>query len=252
MRGLTGAVQSEGLTVVGEGRVSAVPDFVVLIIGLESSSGSALQALNETATRMVHVVQAMVNKGITQADMQASWVNVYPVYPQGGQVLAGSPGNNSANQQTTYGAFPQASPSTTQGSMPQVAAFLASRGLQISLNNPNRMGEILDTAIAAGANFSSGFSLRLRDETAVRRTALEIAAKNARAKAEVLAATTGRELGAVVGIVEELFPGSEVLGSASGGPTGGFLGGYQNISTQPTLPGELTFMTRVRAKYELR
>jgi uncharacterized protein len=242
----------EGLIVIGEGRVCAVPDEVVLIIAVESSGVTAVQALTDTATKIVQVVRVMIDRGISQSDMHTTWVNAYPIYAQGEPGSVAGAMNQAAKQHAAYGAFPQAGAPIPSGPMPQILGFVASRGLQITLRGSNRMGEMIDTALAAGASHSSGFALRLRDDVPLRRAALEAAAKDACARAELLATTMGRQLGALRGLVEEPWlQAAQAIGDGLGSLTGGVPAGYQNLATQPVLPGEITFVARVRITFDL-
>jgi uncharacterized protein YggE len=63
-------------------------------------------------------------------------------------------------------------------------------------------GDIVDAAVAAGANQVSGPNLLASDQDAAYRSALKTALADARAKAETLAGASGSTLGKITAIVE--------------------------------------------------
>jgi uncharacterized protein YggE len=217
------------ITVTGDGQARAVADQAVVLVAVERGDASAAQALYETAGRLEHVRQALLRRGLNLSDVQPMWANVAPVGLPGSSV----PGSSAAYQGASAGQGP------LPGVPAQATGFLASRGLQILLGDPNLIGEVVDTALAAGASFSSGGLLRLRDENPARSLALEAACQAAHAKAVRLATELGRPLGAVVSLVED------GMGSGSG------VAGTGPVAAAGLSNGELLFHTRVRITYEL-
>lgn len=217
------------ITVIGAGQARVVPDQAVVLAIVVGNGVSASQALHETAGRLAQVAQAVLARGLPNSEVQVTWANVVPSSPSGYQ----APG-------TSGGYSP---PGNGQGQLPggpgSVTGFIASYGLQIVLPDPNRLGEIIDITLGAGASFSSGGLLRLRDETLARSLALEAACQAANVKATRLATGLGRPLGGVVSLVEEAVD----LGSSAAGTGSATVGSGS---------GELIFYSRVRITYELR
>jgi uncharacterized protein len=216
------------ITVIGDGQARAIPDQAVVLAIVMGSAVTASQALHDSAGRLAQVVQAVLARGLTRAEIQVTWTNVVPSGPTSYQ----APG--------TLGGY--SPPGNGQGQLPAgiapVSGFIASFGLQIVLRDPNRLGEIIDTTITAGASFSSGTLIRLRDETLARNIALEAACQAANVKAAHLAARWGRPLGRVISLVEENVNSSlNVTGTGSIPAMG--------------LNGEIIFHTQVRISYEL-
>lgn len=202
-------LRSGELTVIGEGTTTAVLDVVTLSAGVLTTSGSAAQLLRDNAARMLAVAQALVAAGVPQGDIQATGLSLIPQMAQ---------------------------PGSGDGTL--VVGYHATASLNVTLHEANRIGEILDAAIRAGANYNIGVVLKLKDEEAAQRTALEAAARNAHRKAETLAAATGKHLGDALAVAEE--------GSAA------TLGGTAtNFSIMPVLPGEVSVSVRVRVTYDL-
>jgi uncharacterized protein YggE len=65
------------------------------------------------------------------------------------------------------------------------------------------VGSVIDAGIASGANQLAGLVFDLRDDLAYRKQALQLAAQEARSKAEALASALNLQLGEVLEIREE-------------------------------------------------
>jgi uncharacterized protein YggE len=117
------------------------------------------------------------------------------------------------------------------------------------------VGDVLDAAAGAGANFGLSVTFGAREEAAARRTVLDAAARDARTKAEALAAVAGTQLGEMVAVLEEYsFGPASGLMLGGGGPAGmpAVPGPQGGLSGTPISPGELCFSARVRVVYSLR
>jgi uncharacterized protein YggE len=95
--------------------------------------------------------------------------------------------------------YEQQSPTPALPGGPRVAGYRAIQILQIGLDDVRRTGEILDAALAAGANHVEDPVFRLNDEAASRQEALRRAVRDARGKAEAIAQAMGVRL---TGILE--------------------------------------------------
>jgi uncharacterized protein YggE len=88
--------------------------------------------------------------------------------------------------------------------------YRASEGISVILHEPDRAGELVSAAIAAGATGVRGPRFFVGDTEAAYRRALAAAFDNARAKAATLAAQAGAALGPAISIEEggpaEIFP----------------------------------------------
>ena len=227
-------LQADVLVVVGEGTCSAKPDMAELTVSAQTTSTSATQALRENAERMLRVVQVLTTMGISQADIETTGLSVYPLhllfYPQAWQ-----PG------------YSEAQP---------IVGYRVSSAAKVLLRDMNRGGDILDAAVGAGANFGASISFRLQDDATVRRTALEAAGKDARVKAEMMAAAVGKQLGDLIAVAEETLPfpvwGGSAMGDGQLAPPG-FLGGAVGgaNSAMPVWPSNLTFRARLQIVYKL-
>jgi uncharacterized protein YggE len=78
--------------------------------------------------------------------------------------------------------------------------YLARNALEIRVDAIDRVGEILDAAVQAGATSVSDVRFELKDRASAEREALRLAVVDARARAEAAAAGVGRQLGQVLRI----------------------------------------------------
>jgi uncharacterized protein len=115
----------------------------------------------------------------------------------------------------------------------------------VNVREPGRAGEILDAATKAGATIAGGFSLKASDESQARRAALEAAGKDARAKAEALAAAAGKQIGEAVGICEEIIATNGAYAALRAALPFSFGAGA------PQVAGELEYYARVSANFRL-
>ena len=80
--------------------------------------------------------------------------------------------------------------------------YRASEGIGVTLHQPDKAGELVSTAIAAGATGVSGPSYFVGDTAAAEASALAAAFQKAKARAAVLAAQAGATLGPALQIDE--------------------------------------------------
>jgi uncharacterized protein len=124
--------------------------------------------------------------------------------------------------------------------------YRASEGISVTLHQPDRAGEMVTAAIAAGATGTSGPRFFAGDPEQAYESTLLAAFDQAKAKAAALAARAGATLGPAVSIVE----GTEAV------PNQPVTRGAQEVSAPaikapPTKPGASTVTATVRVTFEL-
>lgn len=125
--------------------------------------------------------------------------------------------------------------------------YRASEGISVTLHEPDRAGETVGAAVAAGATGTSGPRFFAGDPEAAYESTLLAAFDQAKAKAAALAARAGATLGPAISIVE----GTEAV------PNQPVSRGPQEVSapvvkTAPTKPGASTVTATVRVVFELQ
>jgi uncharacterized protein len=158
-----------GITVVGKGSVTVTPDTADWSFGLQTSADTANAALSANSEAMDRIIAALRDAGISRDDLQTEQVSVYPRVS-----------NNELS----------------------IVGYDASNTVRATIRSLDRAGEIVDAAVAAGANEVYGPSLTVSDSDAQYREAVEQAFDDARRRAEAIAERAGVTLGAPVAIVE--------------------------------------------------
>jgi uncharacterized protein YggE len=141
-------------------------------------------------------------------------------------------------------------------------AYRAIEGIGVTLHQPDKAGELVSAAIAAGATGVSGPNFFVGDTEAAFSSALAAAFGKARAKATTLATAAGASLGPALEIDEgegaEFIPGDEKATPVSGGcatasPTPQAAGTKRCTTTPPpTKPGTSTVTATVHAIFALQ
>jgi hypothetical protein len=81
--------------------------------------------------------------------------------------------------------------------------YVARNTVEVRVDDISRVGELLEIAVGSGATTVSGVRFDLKDQSQLERDALSRAVSDARAKAEAIAAATGRAIDQIVRIEEQ-------------------------------------------------
>jgi hypothetical protein len=162
---------------VGEGIVRVAADRAVVTLSSETRGQTAAETQNSGNARM-KAVQAAIN-GLELVGGQVTTTG-----------LMLSPNWVFVNNQRTQ-----------QG-------YVGRHTITVRFDEPGRAGEVVAAAIGAGATDVSGVRFDRRDRRTLEQDALKLAVQDARARADALAAGTGRTVDRVVRIAEEGAAGS--------------------------------------------
>ena len=155
----------------GEATVSATPDVVTVTLSVVSQGATAQEAAENNAAATTRVINALKQLVGVKGDVKTVGYSVFPV------------------QRTTNG-------------VTAIAFYQASNTVQITADDLNLGGRIIDTGAQAGATNISGISFGLKDYAPARRQALQQAAARAKVNAEAMAAGLNAHVGAVVSVEE--------------------------------------------------
>jgi len=164
-----GDTSTGGITVFGTGSANMTPDRASFSFGTVSQAATANAALTASSQSVARVVAALKKAGVAQADIQTSDVSL-------------SPRMNDNNN--------------------EIVGYTASNTVTATIKKLGDAGDVVDAAVAAGANQVYGPNLLASDQNASYRTALKAAVDEARTKAETLAAASSSTLGKITAIVE--------------------------------------------------
>jgi uncharacterized protein YggE len=202
------------ITVAGEGSVAAAPDMALVRAGVTTQGKTAKAASEANNVAMAKVLTALDAAGIAAKDVQTAHFAIYP--------------------QRDY---PQRDSRQNDG---RITGFQASNQVSVRVHAVDKVADVLDRIIAAGANEISGIQFTVAKPSKLLDDARIAAVEDARRKAEVLAKAAGVRLGRATVIAEE--------GAAPPRPM--VMRAAQAAST-PIAVGEQTLRIAVTVTYEL-
>ena len=171
--GATGARSADAtpstITVNGSASVKATPDIAIWTFSVTSRNASARAALRANANDMARVLAALKAAGIAAADLRTSQVSLGVRMSQDGTSVTG---------------------------------YEATNSVTAKVRKLANTGDIVDTAVEAGADGVNGPIFQVSNQTALYRQALTAAYDDARAKALNLAKQGGLTLGKATSIAE--------------------------------------------------
>lgn len=167
------------IIVSGTSEVSAAPDRAMVSLGAVVEAKQALDAQRQLAQVMQRVIKDIKAQGVPDEKIRTAGLSLNPVYshpvPKAGQ----------------------------EPEPPRIVGYRAANTVRVQVDDLERVGGVIDAGIAAGANQLSGLAFDLRDDLKHRKQALQLAAQEARTKAEAMASALNLQLGEVLEIREE-------------------------------------------------
>lgn len=163
------------VSVSGIGRVRVTPDRFSFNVSVQTTSPAVEEAVNENNTKVAAVIAALKSAGAKAEEIQTSNFSIYP--------------QQDYSQQQ-------------QGKLPRVVGYQVSNSITVTKKQVADAGRLLQAAIAAGVNQTSGLSFSVSDSARGRDEGLRAAFADARAKASLLAQAAGRTLGPAMTINE--------------------------------------------------
>ncbi|MFP4377787.1 MAG: SIMPL domain-containing protein [Spirochaetales bacterium] len=209
------AEQNETVTVVGIGEVTAEPDQAVITLGVQLFNEDALAASEELAERMTQVLDAISALGVPSENIQTT--------------------NYSIFFEREY----QPRPDQLEGPGPR-GMYRVENMVEVTIPEVERAATVVQAAISAGANQMYGIRFGFSDPMLLEAEAQARAMKNARAKAQILAASEGLTVGKAVVIVEAGARSPRLQATMDYEGRGG-----------PVMPGEGRYSRSVEVTFEL-
>lgn len=163
--------QLRTVTVSGLGQTSVDPDQAVVRVGVDIRGGSAKAVSKRAANRMSTVLDALRELGIDEADLKTTRVSMRPFRERrNGEVID--------------------------------SGWVVNNRVRVTVRDIDQTGDVIDAAVAAGANDLDGVSFRASDPSAALSEARAEAVGAAEAAATELADAAGIEVRGVLSIVE--------------------------------------------------
>ncbi|MCR6109132.1 SIMPL domain-containing protein [Bacillus sp. A301a_S52] len=200
---------SRSMTVMGEGTVRTVPDTATIQIGVVTEGDELSEVQRRNALIMGEVMDVLADSGIPKENIQTTVYSVQPRYHfvDGQQVF------------DTYDVTNQ---------------------VTVTLPTVEGLGDIVDLAVHAGANYISHISFSLGDDSYYYKIALNRAVENAVAKAVSLSDTLNLTLDTTpVKIEEESYNLVRPLRTLA----------METMMATPIAPGALEITARVKVRF---
>lgn len=206
------------ISVTGSGKAILSPDIAYIYIGVHTENQDAAQAVADNNQQTQEVKDALVAAGINENDIQTTNFSIYP--------------------RQDY---------DTQGQPTGTITYVVDNSVNVIVRDLDQIGEVLNEAVAAGANSVNGISFDVSDRT----EALSAARKDAFANAEIIAQELADEAGVTLGAVHSI---STIIG---GGPVPLFEGrggGAEAMMAEapvPISPGQMIVTVELNVVYDI-
>ena len=166
--------QPQGLNVSAEGIVYATPDIAKLFFGVQQTGKEASAVEDQLSERINTIKAKLVELGVEDKDIKTSDFSIYP----------------------DYGPYPI--PTTN----PQIRSYTGRHILEVTVRDLDRVNDVADGAIAAGANEVQNISFTVEDPESYLQEARTQAIQKAKDKAKQLAEAADIRLGRLLSINE--------------------------------------------------
>lgn len=205
------------ITVVGQGKASGTPTVAHINVGVETTGASAQEALDANRAKMSVLLDKIKAMGIAEKDIQTS---NFGIYTEQRPVAMGT------------------------GAEDYIVTYRVSNQVNLTIRDIAKLGDILDQAVAAGANNVYGVYFGMENTADLEAQAREKAIADASARAEALASLSGVSVGEVITI-------SEIIGTPS--PVYYTIAKVEGLgAATPIQPGEYEISMSVQVTYAIR
>ena len=206
--------QPAGISVTGDGIVTATPNVALVTIGVEVTDSTLGGAQSQAAQKMDAVVQKLKADGIPDANIKTVSYNVNPQYDQN-QALRG---------------------------------YQVQNLVQVKTTDVGSLGQLMDDAVNAGATRIYGIDFQADNMTELMAQARTQAIQNAQDKAQQLAQASGVGLGRPT-LIEDTQPSAVTPRQAV---PAAMAAGAAAVPTTPVQPGELQVQSTVHVVYAIQ
>ena len=207
------------LSVSGNGQVFLTPDIAYIYVGVHTEAPNAAEAVADNTTQTQALISAIEDFGIDPKDIRTSNFSIWPM--------------------------DRFDPAT--GAPTGEKVYAADNTVYVTVRDLATLGDLLDTAVQAGANTVNSVQFDVENKDEGLKEARVDAMNNAKSQAQELADAAGLTLGEIqsISFVDNQFP---IFDGKGGG--GGFAAEAQ--AAVPIQPGQLSFTVTVNVTYEVR
>jgi uncharacterized protein YggE len=163
------------ISVTGTGHVSLTPDRYSFTATVQTMAPTVEEAVNDNNQKVAAAIAALKAAGAKAEEIQTSNFSIFP--------------QQDYSQQQ-------------QGKPPRVIGYQVSNSVTVTRKQVSDAGRLLQAAISAGVNQTSGLTFSVADPSRGRDDGLRAAFAEAHAKASLFATAAGRTLGPAIAISE--------------------------------------------------
>jgi uncharacterized protein len=156
------------IAVNGTGKVYLTPDIAYVTIGVHTENKDAAQAVAQNNAQSTKVKEALLAMGVDAKDIQTTNFSIYPQqqYDQNGKPTGD-------------------------------INYVVDNQIYVTVRDLDKIGNLLDTVVKAGANSIYGIQFDVADRTKAQSEARKLAVADAQAQAKELADAAGVTLGPI-------------------------------------------------------
>ena len=163
------------VSVAATGSVTAEPDVAQISAGVVTEADSAKDAMGRNNLVMTKLIDGLKAAGIQPKDIQTTALNVEPRYTQ-----------------------------PKDGRVATINGYRVVNQVRLTVRDVKRLGDVLDQAIALGANQINHIAFDIANPETLKDEARKQAMENARRRGELYAKAAGGQLGPVLRISESV------------------------------------------------
>jgi uncharacterized protein YggE len=163
------------ISVSGTGHVSLTPDRYSFTATVQTMAPTVEEAVNDNNQKVAAAIAALKAAGAKAEEIQTANFSIFP--------------QQDYSQQQ-------------QGKPPRIIGYQVSNSITVTRKQISDAGHLLQAAISAGVNQTSGLSFSVSDPSRGRDDGVRAAFADARSKASLLATAAGRILGPAISINE--------------------------------------------------
>ena len=205
------------LNLAAYGESTVAPDKATITLGVQTDAPSADQAIRDNANKMTRVIESLKRAGLAERDIQTSNLSLSPQY--------------------VY----------QENLPPRLTGYQASNQVIVTVRELNRLGQVVDATVNAGATNVGGISFGIENPTEAENRARLEAVENLRAKADLYAKAMGYRIARLVTFNE----GSSYTPAPPPMPVMMRAEAAKYDASTPVSPGETKVRVDISATYEL-
>ncbi len=211
------------IRVYGEAELSAPPDQVVIVLGVETKGKTAQAAVEENARLMEQVLQALLGTGLKKEQLKTGNYHLYSYREYWEPVRPLDP------------LQPQVEPEYRD-------LYRAYNELSVTLENLDATGATIDTAVKAGANQVQSVRFERKNAEGLKLQGLKAATAQAEAKGRAIADSAGIKIKGIKSLQEEFSSYTPFRTKLMQDAV------IQEVHT-PIIPGDINVQARVVVEY---